>query len=61
MYYYEPTALVQTLTHKRVVFHNFTIRDISLNNHENGTVNLWWCRVKNFADTEFLYVERFRC
>ena len=39
MYSCEPTALIQTLTHKRFVFHNVTIRDISVNSHENGTVN----------------------
>jgi hypothetical protein len=31
----------QTLTHKRIVFHNFTIADISINSHENGTVSSW--------------------
>jgi hypothetical protein len=45
MYYCEPTALIETLIHKRIVFHNFTIRDISVNSHENDTVNSWWCRV----------------
>jgi hypothetical protein len=32
----------QALTLKRTVFHNFTIRDISIKNNENGTVSSWW-------------------
>lgn len=59
MYYCKPPALIQTLTHKNIIYYTFTIRVISITSYEHGTVRSWWCTVKYLQITSSFKFEDF--